>query len=74
MEVLHREIAFGVTIKQVLIGVLIGVIILWAIRFLTRPTVENKIISKRCNSCGWKGPAARDNRQCPKCKAPLFVA
>jgi hypothetical protein len=72
MELLDKELAFGITVLHA-VGGLVGIALLvWVSKFFRSEKVDNKIVRKHCKSCGWKGPAGKTNRQCPQCRGPLY--
>ena len=68
MDFLSKELVAGFTGTQVLVGAVVAVALVWALKTLFGGKKEEPShhVSARC-SCGWSGTVSKYARRCPKC-------
>lgn len=73
MEFLQQEIFFGLTLRQILLGLLVLWIASGFVKKLFAEKGGRKLVKKKCRGCTWTGPAGEATKRCPKCRGPLVT-
>ena len=74
MELLHRELFFGVTVLQLLLG-LIGLFVVMTLidKLRGKPGGDPALnVDAQC-ACGWRGSVSKYSRRCPKCGGDVMA-
>jgi hypothetical protein len=74
MEFLSTELFFGLTVREIGIGLLILWVLWGPVSKLFKKNTGRVLKKKKCRGCTWVGPASDETKRCPKCRGPLITA
>jgi hypothetical protein len=72
MEFLSTEIIFGLSVRDIGIGLLVLWVLWGPIQKLFAKKGGRVLMKKKCRGCNWVGPAGEATKRCPKCRGPLI--